>query len=298
MQANPALEVTLPGRARPARRGPEWLRRVLRARLAWPSILVLLLVVVCALLANVLAPYDPYYQDYASVLDGPSRAHPMGTDDIGRDVLSRIIHGSRVSASVGLVAVALAVLAGVPLGLIAANRGGWLDDAIMRVMDAISSFPALVLALGITAALKPGLLNVMVAIGVVYTPLFARLARGEALSVREREFISAARALGASPTRIIAHHIWPNVTAPIIVLASLRVASAIVTEAGLSFLGAGVPPPTPSWGSMLRASYQYTETNPWLAIFPGAAIFLTVLATNIFGDALRSALDPRMRGRE
>ena len=298
MQAATATRPAVPPASIRASRKPEWLRRILRSRLALPAMVVLFGVVVCGVAATVVAPYDPYFQDYASVLEPPSRAHLMGTDDIGRDVLSRIIFGARVSVSVGLVAVALAMLIGVPLGLVAAYGRGWLDDIIMRVMDAIASFPALVLALGITAALRPGLLNVMVAIGVVYTPMFGRLARSEALSLREREFISAARVVGAGPMRVIRLHIWPNATAPIIVLASLRVASAIITEAGLSFLGAGVPPPTPSWGAMLRASYQYTETAPWLAIFPGVAIFLTVLATNIVGDALRSALDPRMRGRD
>jgi peptide/nickel transport system permease protein len=298
MQAATATPAAIPAPRVRGRPGPAWLRRVLRSRLALPALVVLCGVVVCAVAAPVVAPHDPYFQDYASVLEPPSPAHLMGTDDIGRDVLSRVIYGARVSVSVGLVAVALAMLIGVPLGLIAAYGRGWLDDVIMRVMDAIASFPALVLALGITAALRPGLLNVMVAIGVVYTPMFARLARGEALSLREREYIAAARVMGAGALRVIRLHIWPNATAPIIVLASLRVASAIITEAGLSFLGAGVPPPTPSWGAMLRASYQYTETAPWLAIFPGVAIFLTVLATNIVGDALRSALDPRMQGRE
>jgi peptide/nickel transport system permease protein len=298
MQAATATPAAIPAPRVRGRPGPAWLGRVLRSRLALPALVVLCGVVVCAVAAPVVAPHDPYFQDYASVLEPPSPAHLMGTDDIGRDVLSRVIYGARVSVSVGLVAVALAMLIGVPLGLIAAYGRGWLDDVIMRVMDAIASFPALVLALGITAALRPGLLNVMVAIGVVYTPMFARLARGEALSLREREYIAAARVMGAGALRVIRLHIWPNATAPIIVLASLRVASAIITEAGLSFLGAGVPPPTPSWGAMLRASYQYTETAPWLAIFPGVAIFLTVLATNIVGDALRSALDPRMQGRE
>ena len=298
MQAATATPAAIPAPRVRGRPGPAWLRRVLRSRLALPALVVLCGVVVCAVAAPVVAPHDPYFQDYASVLEPPSPAHLMGTDDIGRDVLSRVIYGARVSVSVGLVAVALAMLIGVPLGLVAAYGGGWLDDVIMRIMDAIASFPALVLALGITAALRPGLLNVMVAIGVVYTPMFARLARGEALSLREREYISAARVVGAGTVRVIRLHIWPNATAPIIVLASLRVASAIITEAGLSFLGAGVPPPTPSWGAMLRASYQYTETAPWLAIFPGIAIFLTVLATNIVGDALRSALDPRMQGRD
>ena len=298
MQAATATPAAIPAPRVRGRPGPAWLGRVLRSRLALPALVVLCGVVVCAVAAPVAAPHDPYFQDYASVLEPPSAAHLMGTDDIGRDVLSRVIYGARVSVSVGLVAVALALLIGVPLGLVAAYGRGWLDDVIMRIMDAIASFPALVLALGITAALRPGLLNVMVAIGVVYTPMFARLARGEALSLREREYITAARVVGAGALRVIRLHIWPNATAPIIVLASLRVASAIITEAGLSFLGAGVPPPTPSWGAMLRASYQYTETAPWLAIFPGVAIFLTVLATNIVGDALRSALDPRMRGRD
>jgi peptide/nickel transport system permease protein len=270
---------------------------LLGQRLAVPAIAVLLAVVLSALLANIVAPADPERQDYAHLLEPPGAAHLMGTDDLGRDVLSRIIYGSRVSVSVGLVAVGIALLVGVPIGLIAAYRRGWHDDVIMRVMDAVSAFPGLVLALGITAALRPGLANVMIALGVIYVPQFARLVRSQSLSVREQDFVSAARLLGAGPTRLIARHIWPNVTAPIIVQASLLIAAAIVTEASLSFLGAGVPPPTPTWGSMLQASYQYTETAPWLAIFPGVAIFLTVLATNVFGDALRATLDPRIRGR-
>lgn len=256
---------------------------------------MLVVVVGSGLLAPLLAPYDPERQDYAHVLEPPSTSHLLGTDDIGRDILSRIMYGARTSLSVGLVSVGFSVIIGVPLGLSAAYRGGLMDDALMRLMDAMTAFPELILALGITAALKPGLLNVMVAIGVVGIPQFARLARGQALSVRQLEYVNAARALGAGAGRVLAFHIWPNSTAPIIVQASLRVASAIVTEATLSFLGAGVPPPTPSWGSMLQASYQYTETAPWLAVFPGAAIFITVLATNVVGDALRIVLDPRMR---
>jgi peptide/nickel transport system permease protein len=266
-------------------------------RLAGPAIVVLLVVVLSALLANIVAPADPERQDYTHVLEPPGAVHIMGTDDLGRDVLSRIIYGARISVSVGLVAVGIALVVGVPIGLLAAYRRGWHDDVMMRLMDAVSAFPGLVLALGITAALRPGLANVMIALGVIYVPQFARLVRSQSLSVREQDFVSAARLLGAGPTRLIARHIWPNVTAPIIVQASLLVAAAIVTEASLSFLGAGVPPPTPTWGSMLHASYQYTETAPWLAIFPGVAIFLTVLATNIFGDALRATLDPRIRGR-
>lgn len=297
MQATTTLGAAPLPTARRVRRFAS-LRLILKQRLATPSLIILLVVLLSAIFANVLAPYDPERQDYSHFMQGPSLAHPLGTDDIGRDVLSRIIFGSRTSVSVGLVAVAISILIGVTLGLVAAYVRGWIDDFIMRIMDALAAFPALVLALAITAALKPGLLNVMVAIGIIFTPQFARLARAQALSVRELDFVTAARVLGAGPVRLIGWHIWPNVTAPIIVQASLRVAAAIVTEASLSFLGAGVPPPTASWGGMLRTSYQFTETAPWLAIFPGAAIFLTVLATNVFGDAMRSALDPRMRGRD
>ncbi len=297
MAVTTVLSDALQPMARRRRTRATWAKRVLQTRLAVPASLILLLVVVWALFANVLAPYDPSYQDYNSVLMVPSRAHLLGTDDLGRDVLSRIIFGSRISLSVGLVAVGLAVAIGVPLGLGAAYNRGWIDDVLMRLMDAVSSIPALILALSITVALRPGIQNVMIAIAVVYTPAFARLARGEALSVRERDYISAARLLGVGPIRLIGRHILPNVTAPILVLASLRVATAIVTEASLSFLGAGVPPPAASWGGMLKTSYQYTETAPWLAVMPGVAIVLTVIAINIIGDALRTALDPRMRGR-
>ncbi len=274
-----------------------WWRRTLRSRLALPAGIIVLIAILAALFANAIAPYDPLYQDYNSVLVPPSHAHLLGTDDIGRDVLSRIIYGARISLSVGLVAVAIALIVGVPFGLVAAYYGGWVDDVLMRVTDAVISIPALVLALSITVALRPGLTNVMAAIGIVYTPAFARLARGEALSIREQEYVNAARVIGVRPWRMMLVHILPNVTSPIIVLASLRVASAIVTEASLSFLGAGVPPPAASWGGMLKTSYQYTETAPWLAIMPGLAIFITVMAINILGDGLRGALDPRLRGR-
>ncbi len=280
----------------PGRRSGPW-RLFLRSRLVIPALLVLVPAIIGALGARLLSPYDPLYQDYTGILIPPDRAHLLGTDELGRDVLSRLLYGGRVSLSVGLGAVGFALIVGVTLGLTAAYCGGWVDDLLMRVTEAVAAIPALVLALSITVALRPGLTNVMLAIGLVYTPAFARLARGEALSVREREYISAARVIGARPERIIMRHIWPNVTAPILVLASLRVASAIVTEASLSFLGAGVPPPEPSWGGMLKTSYQYTEEALWLALTPGLAIFLTVLAINIVGDALRAAIDPRLRSR-
>jgi peptide/nickel transport system permease protein len=190
--------------------------------------------------------------------------------------------------------VGFALIAAVFIGLLAGYYGGWMDDVLMLLVDALWSFPTLVLALAIAASLGPGLTNAMLAIGIVFTPVFARLVRGQTLSVRERDFVTAARAMGAGPERIMLFHIWPNVTAPIIVQASLLVASAIVIEAALSFLGLGIEPPTSSWGSMLKAGYQYMQQAPWLSVAPGMAIFITVLAFNLLGDGLRYALDPRL----
>jgi peptide/nickel transport system permease protein len=228
------------------------------------------------------------------VLVAPSPAHPLGTDQLARDVLSRLIYGTRTSVQAGVVSVGFALLAGVGMGLLAGYYGGWTDDLLMLVADALWSFPTLVLALAIAASLGPGLTNAMLAIGIVFTPVFMRLVRGQTLSVRERDFIAAARAIGANPGRIMLRHIWPNVTAPIIVQASLLVASAIVVEAALSFLGLGIEPPAPSWGSMLKGGYQYMQQALWLSIAPGVAIFVTVLAFNLLGDGLRRALDPRL----
>jgi peptide/nickel transport system permease protein len=271
-----------------------WLASAVEPRGAGFGLVVLLLVTLMALLADVLAPYNPSQIQPAGILAAPSVMHPLGTDAIGRDVLSRIAYGARASLLAGVVSVAVALVLGVTIGLVAGYNGGWIDDLFMRIVDALYSFPALLLALAITAILGPGLTNVMLAIGIVFTPAFARLVRGQALSVRERDFVTAARVTGASPWRIMGAHIWPNVTAPIIVQASLQVAAAIVIEAGLSFLGLGVQPPTPSWGSMLKEGYQYMEQAPWLAFSPGAAMFLTVLAFNLFGDGLRHSLDPRL----
>jgi peptide/nickel transport system permease protein len=258
------------------------------------------LVVICAVGAPLLAPYDPNEQDYLAIADPPSAAHWLGTDDIGRDVLSRLIYGSRVSLEVGLIAMGIAVGVGVMLGLVAGYVGGLADDVILRVVDAVQAFPNLILALAITAALGPNIANAMLAIGFVATPSIARLTRGQTLSVREREFVAAARVCGASPIGIMRLHIWPNVTAPIIVQATLLMGTAIVTEAALSFLGVGVQPPTPSWGAMLRTGSQYLERAPWIGMASGAAIFMTVLAFNFVGDGLRRALDPRLasRGRQ
>jgi peptide/nickel transport system permease protein len=263
----------------------------------WIGLSVIGLMIFLALTADFLTPYDPNYQDYAQLRQAPSLDHPFGTDQVGRDVYSRVIYGTRISLLVGVIAVGIGMTVGVLIGLVAGLYGGWVDEILMRVMDAIYAFPALVLALAITAALGTGIVNIMIAIGVVYMPSYARLVRGQVLSVRERDFVIAAQLLGARPLRLMFLHIWPNVTAPIIVQASLNVSTAILTEASLSFLGLGVRPPTPSWGSSLQGGYQYLSTAPWLSIYPGLAIFVAVLAFNLFGDGLRQLLDPRLRGR-
>ena len=287
----PALAAPAPV---PRRRQLQWRR--LSPRI-WIGLSVIGLMIFLALTADFLTPYDPNYQDYNQLLQPPSADHPFGTDQVGRDVYSRVIYGTRISLLVGVIAVGIGMTAGVLLGLVAGLYRGWTDEVIMRVMDAIHAFPALVLALAITAALGTGIVNIMIAIGIVYMPSYARLVRGQVLSVRERDFVTAATLLGASMPRLMFLHIWPNVTAPIIVQASLNVSTAILTEASLSFLGLGVRPPTPSWGSSLQGGYQYLSTAPWLSIYPGIAIFIAVLAFNLFGDGLRQLLDPRLRAR-
>lgn len=279
------------------RRRFDFLRRVLATRLVGPSMVVLLIVIVAALGAGVISPHDPAFGDYTAFAQGPSVAHPLGTDDIGRDVLSRLIYGSRISLQVGIIAVGIALGIGVTLGLISGYVGGLIDETVMRFVDAVQAFPGLVLALAITAALGPRVTNAMIAIGFVSMPAIARLTRGQTLMIRETEYVTAANVIGASPTRIMTRHILPNITAPIIVQATLLIAAAILIEASLSFLGVGVQPPTPTWGGMLRVGSQYLETAPWIAFAPGVAIFVTVLAFNLVGDGLRTALDPRLRTR-
>lgn len=274
-----------------------FLGRLRQARLGALGAAVILLLTIVAVLAPLLAPYDPLKQNLLATLQAPSLAHPLGTDDLGRDVLSRLILGARVSIQVGIVSVGLAMSLGVLLGLPSGYFGGQLDALIMRLMDALLAFPALVLALAITAVLGSSLTNAMIAIGIVYIPHFARLTRGSVLAVREREYVTACRALGVPVPRILLRHVLPNVLAPITVQASLSVSYAIIAESSLAFLGLGVQPPTPTWGSMLRIGYNYLESAPWLSLFPGAAIFVTVLAFNFLGDGLRDALDPRLRRR-
>jgi peptide/nickel transport system permease protein len=273
------------------------LRLVLRTRLAWIGLAALLVMLFMAATADVLTPYDPDYQDYTRILAPPSADNPFGTDEIGRDVYSRLVFGTRVSLEVGVVAVAMGVVTGVLIGLMAGYHRGWVENVLMRMMDALRAFPALVLALAITAVLGPGLINVMIAVGVVSVPTFARLTHAQTLSIREREYVLAARVIGVGSWRIMLRHICPNAVGAIIVQASLAVAFAILAEASLSFLGLGVRPPTASWGSMLRSGYQYLSKAPWLSLYPGGAIFIAVLGFNLLGDGLRQALDPRLRGR-
>jgi peptide/nickel transport system permease protein len=278
-------------------RAMDFAREFFSVRLTRFGVVVVILVILCAAFAEVISPYDPNEQDYSVLSVPPSREYLLGTDPLGRDVLSRIVYGTRISLQVGFIAMVLAVGVGLPIGLLAGFVGGRLDNILMRIVDAIQAFPSLILALGITAALGPSKGNAMIAIGFVSVPVFARLARGETLALRETDFVAAARVLGFSTWKIILSHILPNGSGPIIVQATLRIATAIITEASLSYLGVGVQPPTPSWGTMLRTGTQYLSNTPWLAIAPGFAIFLTVLAINFIGDGLRHALDPRLVAR-
>jgi peptide/nickel transport system permease protein len=258
---------------------------------------VIVLLLLMALVGPALTPYRPTDQDHDAILAAPGPGHLLGTDELGRDLLTRLVHGVRPSVAAGVVSVGLALLLGVPMGLLAGHFGGWLDEVLMRAADALWSFPGLVLAIAVAAILGPGLANAMVAIGIVYAPVFARLVRSQTVAVREFEYVEAARSVGASDPRIMARYIWPNVSPPVLVQSSVMLGQAILFEAALSFLGLGVQPPAPAWGSMLRTAYQYIEIDPWYSLFPGAAIFLAVLAFNLLGDGLRYALDPRFAGQ-
>ncbi len=262
-------------------------RRVLRTRGAAFGLAITCLVISLAVAANFVSPYSPVEQDINAILAAPSRTHLFGTDQLGRDTLSRIIHGSRPSLLAGLVSVGFGGVIGTLMGLMGGFWRGRIDDLIMRTADALWSFPALVLALAITATLGPGLVNAMLAIGVTFMPVFARLARASTLSAREREYVTAAVMAGATDRRILLKHILPNILAPIIVQSSLMIAGAITIEAALSFLGLGVQPPAPSWGSMLRDAYQFMQLSVWPSVFPGVAIFVTVLGINLLGDGFR-----------
>jgi peptide/nickel transport system permease protein len=256
------------------------------------------LLVFTAIFAHVLAPYDPLSAQPEIRLAPPSWDHPFGTDDIGRDVFSRIIHGTRISLWVGLLAVGIGTVAGTIVGLMSGYWEGWLDLVLQRVMDAVMAIPALILALAIVSVLTPSTTNAMLAIAVVIIPGNSRIVRGAVLSAKQNPYVEAAQALGCPHLRILGSHILPNVAAPILIIASIWLGNAILIEASLSFLGLGTQPPTPSWGLMLSSTGRaFMEQAPWLAIFPGLAISLAVLAFNLFGDALRDAWDPKLRRR-
>lgn len=265
-----------------------------RNRLAGVGLIFLILVVLMAIAAPVLTPYEPQEQDLLFRNDSPSREHLLGTDDRGRDVLSRLAHGARISLFIGVVGTAGGVIAGTILGITAGYFGRWVDQLIMRVVDVMLAFPGILLALLIIAVLGPSIWNLIVAIAIWGTPTLARIVRGTVLSLREQEFVHAARAIGATPFRVMVSHLLPNSAAPIIVYSTLGVAAAILTAAGLGFLGLGVQPPTAEWGQMLSGGRQHLRNAPHLVMAPGLAIFCTLLALNFIGDALRDALDPHV----
>jgi peptide/nickel transport system permease protein len=285
-----SLPLAQPRELSPARRA---LLRLLRRRGAMLGLAIVLVFVLLAVFAPVLAPQDPLQTSWSAVRKAPSAQYWFGTDEIGRDVLSRVIWGARASLSAGLVSVCIAMALGVPIGLLAGYTGGWVDGVISRFTDAMLAVPFLILAIALAAFLGPSLTNAMIAIGVSATPIFIRLTRGQVLSVKVEDFVEAARAVGNPHWRIALRHILPNVLPPLIVQATLAIAAAIIAEASLSFLGLGQQPPAPSWGSMLNTAKNYVDNAPWMAVWPGVSIFLLVLSFNLLGDGLRDALDPR-----
>ena len=269
------------------------LRRLARRRMALVGLAVVVFFIAVAVAAPLLAPYDPLATDWRAVRKPPSFLHLFGTDELGRDVLARLIWGARSSLMAGLVSVSIAVGVSVPLGLVSGYLGGAVDGLLMRVIDAMLAIPFLILAIALAAFLGPNLINAMIAIGIAQTPIFTRLTRGQVLAVKHEDYIEAARAVGNSHRRIVLRHILPNVLAPILVQATLAIAAAIIAEAALSFLGLGQQPPAPSWGSMLNIASHFLIQAPWMAVWPGLAIFSLVLSFNLLGDGLRDALDPR-----
>ncbi|KJC45892.1 diguanylate cyclase [Bradyrhizobium sp. LTSP885] len=276
----------------PARRA--W-RRLMKRRGAVIGLLVIVIFVLLAIFAPLIVPYDPIATSWSLVRKGPSAQHWFGTDDLGRDVLARVVFGARASLLAGAISVGIALTIGVPLGLLAGYRGGFIDALIGRITDAMLACPFLILAIALAAFLGPSLGNAMIAIGISATPVFIRLTRGQVMSVKVEDYVEAARAMGNPRWRIALFHILPNIMPALLVQATLSIAAAIIAEAALSFLGLGQQPPLPSWGSMLNAAQRFLTNAPWMAIWPGLAIFLVVLSFNLVGDGLRDALDPKAR---
>lgn len=270
-------------------------RRFRRAPGALAGAAVVALIVLAAVLAPLLAAGDPLVQNVAQGAQPPSAAHWMGTDKLGRDVFARIVYGARISMTIGFVAVGLAITAGTLIGLVAGYAGRRADTALMGAMDVMLAFPSIILAIGITTILGPSITNLMLAVGIVYIPQYARLARSSVLGVKEHEYVEAARAIGAGAPAILARHVLPNILAPLLVQATLGIATAELEAAGLSYLGLGARPPAPEWGAMLNDARDYWLSAPWALIFPGASITVLVLGFNLLGDGLRDALDPRQR---
>ena len=268
-------------------------RRLLRRPSAAFGLTVIAFFVVLALIAPLIAPYDPLATSWSALRKPPSPAHWFGTDEIGRDVASRVIFGARASLLAGVVSVLISLSIGVPVGLLAGYAGGKVDSLISRLTDAVLACPFLILAIALAAFLGPSLTNAMIAIGITATPVFIRLTRAQALAIKAEDFVLAARAIGNPPWRIALRHVLPNVVPALIVQATLAIAAAVIAEASLSFLGLGQQPPAPSWGSMLNTAKNYIDNAPWMAIWPGLSIFMLVLSFNLVGDGLRDALDPR-----
>ena len=271
------------------------MRRFKRRRGAVFALVVIAVFVAAAMLAPLISPYDPDLQTWSAVRKAPSALHWFGTDDVGRDVLARVIFGARASLLAGVISVAIALLVGVPVGLVSGYVGGFIDALFSRITDALLACPFLILAIALAAFLGPSLGNAMIAIGVTTTPIFIRLTRGQVMAVKVEDYVEAARAVGNPHWRIGLVHVLPNILPALLVQATLSIAAAIIAEAALSFLGLGQQPPAPSWGSMLNAAQRFLVNAPWMAIWPGLAIFLTVLSFNLVGDGLRDALDPRSR---
>jgi len=293
-----AAVLPIPSVATPRPRAGPWrraARRLLRRKAAMVGLAVVLFFVALAVFAPWISPYDPVATSWSAVRKAPTVAHWFGTDELGRDVLARVVWGTQASLLAGVVSVSISLLLGVPIGLAAGFIGGGVDALISRITDAFLACPFLILAIALAAFLGPSLSNAMIAIGVSATPIFVRLTRGQVLAVKVEDYVEAARAVGNPPWRIALHHVLPNVTAPLIVQSTLAIASAVIAEASLSFLGLGQQPPDPSWGSMLNTAKNYMDNAPWMAIWPGLAIFLLVLSFNLVGDGLRDALDPRAR---
>ena len=274
----------------PARRA---LRRLFKRKGAVAGLVVIATFVLLALFAPLISPYEPIATSWSLVRKPPSAVHWFGTDELGRDILARVIYGARASLLAGVVSVSISLLLGVPIGLAAGFIGGAVDALISRITDAFLACPFLILAIALAAFLGPSLTNAMIAIGVSATPIFVRLTRGQVINVKVEDYIEAARAVGNPPLRIALRHVMPNIAAPLIVQATLAIAAAVIAEASLSFLGLGQQPPAPSWGSMLNTAKNYVDNAAWMAIWPGLSIFLLVLSFNLLGDGLRDALDPR-----